>query len=169
MRIRTTLSLLLFIGFSGPAFAETELQDAFSPDQGATELVVQTIGEAQKSIRVAAYSFTSKPIAEALVAEYEKGVDVKVVLDKSQRRGRGSVFYYLKEHGIPTRINDTYHIMHDKFMLIDGKTLETGSFNYTKSAEQHNAENVLVVRRNRQVDNDYERQWERLWDEAHEE
>jgi len=161
-----TLFLLLFLA-PMVAYADTPiLQDAFSPNQGATQLVIKTIGEAKKTIRVAAYNFTSKPIGEALVEAQNSGVDVEVVLDKSQRTGRGSLYLFLKESGVPTRINEKYHIMHDKFMLIDGKTLETGSFNYTKSAEENNAENVLVVRRNRKVDEDYASQWEKLWAEA---
>ena len=97
---------------------------------------------------------------------YQHGVDVKVVLDKSQGKARGSLFLYLKENGVPTHINSRYHIMHNKFMLIDGKIFETGSFNYTKSAEKDNAENVLVVHCNRKIDKDYATQWKKLWDEA---
>lgn len=158
---------LFFLLFSAPVFAaDITLEDAFSPDQGATALVIKTIGEARKTIRVAAYSFTSRPIAEALVAAQQKGVDVKLVLDKSQRRGRSSLYAFLIKSHVPTRINARYHIMHNKFMIIDGKIVETGSFNYTKSAEKNNAENVLVVRRNRKIDRDYLKQWQKLWDEG---
>ena len=52
---------------------------AFSPARGATALVVKTIGEAKHSVRVAAYSFTSKPIAEALLSAHRRGIDVEVV------------------------------------------------------------------------------------------
>jgi len=164
--MKPTHYVLFFVLFAFPALATQDIEDAFSPDQGATALVVKTIGEANKTIRVAAYSFTSEPIAEALVNAYQHGVDVKVVLDKSQRNAHGSQFSYLTENGVPTRINDHYHIMHDKFMLIDDDILETGSFNYTKSAEEDNAENVLVIHSNSKVDKDYASQWKKLWDEA---
>ena len=164
MHIRFLLMLMLL---ASPALAKSSaMQDAFSPQQGATALVVQTIGEATKSIRVAAYSFTSQPIADALVAANDDGIDVEVVLDKSQRTGRGTLLPFLLEHHVPTRINDHYRIMHNKFMIIDGKVLQTGSFNYTKSAERSNAENVLVIHRNRKIIHDYEAQWQKLWDEA---
>ena len=84
------LSLLLVLAApSITAYADDiTIQDAFSPHQGATTLIVRTISEARKSIWVAAYSFTSHPIAEALVDAHNKGIDVQVVMDKSQRRGR---------------------------------------------------------------------------------
>ncbi|MBI3440910.1 MAG: phospholipase D family protein [Proteobacteria bacterium] len=164
-------SLLCFLtlqpaAVGAAAYAETAtmFEDAFSPRQGATELVVKTINEAKKSVHVAAYSFTSKPIAEALITAHDKGVDVEVVLDKSQRNGR--MVQYIKDHGIPTRINDHYAIMHDKFIVIDEKTLELGSFNYTAAAEKRNAENVLVLHGAGKIVEDYSKQWEKLWGEA---
>lgn len=145
---------------------EASLTAAFSPRQGATELVVETIEEAKEVIHVAAYSFTSDPIAEALVNAQKRGVEVKVILDKSQRKSPHSNYNYLKEQGVPVRINSHYAIMHNKFMVIDRKMVELGSFNYTKAAEEKNAENVLVVRHSPQVVKDYSRQWIKLWREA---
>lgn len=159
------LALILFCSVASAR--EPSTADAFSPKQGATALVVKTINKAKATICVAAYSFTSKPIANALVSAQQHGVNVRVVLDKSQRRGRGSLLRFLKEHQVPTRINDRYAIMHDKFMLIDNKTLELGSFNYTKSAEEKNAENVLVLH-NKKVIRDYSQQWLKLWNEGKE-
>jgi phosphatidylserine/phosphatidylglycerophosphate/cardiolipin synthase-like enzyme len=148
-----------------PAVArEANITDAFSPKQGATELVVSTIGKAQETVRVAAYSFTSKPIANALVEAQQRGVDVRVVLDKSQRKR--SLWGFLKDSGVPVRINSHYAIMHNKFMIIDAKVLELGSFNYTKSAEEKNAENVLVLHNRTKIIKDYMAQWEKLWDEG---
>lgn len=162
-----SLLLLVILYATNPSYAaKPSIESAFSPKQGATELVLKTIHKAKKSIHVAAYSFTSKPIAEALVNGYEQGIDVKVVLDKSQRNGRGSLYKFLQEHNVPTRINSKYAIMHNKFMIIDGKILELGSFNYTKNAEEKNAENVLVIHRNKKIIKDYSKQWNRLWKES---
>jgi phosphatidylserine/phosphatidylglycerophosphate/cardiolipin synthase-like enzyme len=146
-------------------FADTPaIQDAFSPYQGATALVVHTIDEARQTLRVAAYSFTSRPIADALIAARQRGVDVRVVLDKSQDTDR-SLEHYLQDGGIATRIDHKHHIMHDKFIVVDSETFETGSFNFTKSAEEHNAENVIVLH-DPATAGDYKRQWEKLWEES---
>ncbi len=151
-----------------PLAAKSSTENAFSPRQGATELVVKTVSEAKESICVAAYSFTSQPIADALIAAHDADVELKVVLDKSQRRQKRSLFHYLEESGVPTRINDHYAIMHNKFMVIDDKVLQLGSFNYTKSAEKRNAENVLVIRNDQRVIDNYAAQCKKLWDEAEE-
>lgn len=165
MKTTVNIAAVLF-SLSLPANAAT-FEDAFSPHQGATELVVKAIGEAQKSVHVAAYSFTSKPIGSALVAAKARGVDVKIVFDKSDANGRNAKEpQYLAAHSVPIRINYKYNIMHDKFMIIDGSTLELGSFNYTAAAENKNAENVLVIHDAGQIVTDYAAQWQRLWNEA---
>lgn len=150
--------------FVTPVYALTA-EDAFSPRGGATDLIISTIGDAHKTIRVAAYAFTSKPIAEALVAAHDRGVAVQVVLDMKANLRQG-VGPYVATHGVPIRLNGHYAILHDKFMVIDDKTLELGSFNYTASAEKRNAENVLVLHDVGTLAADYTREWQRLWDEG---
>lgn len=137
----------------------------FSPGN-AESLVVRTIDASRHSIRVAAYSFTSKPIAEALVAASRRGVDVKVVMDKSQRTAHYSSATFLANMGIPVSIDSHYAIMHNKFMVVDGVTVQTGSFNYTKSAQARNAENVVVLLGQSAVAATYVAEWNRLWAES---
>lgn len=141
---------------------------AFSPKQGASILVIKTIQSAKKNIYVAAYYFTSKPIADALMQAHDRGVNIKIVLDRTQRKARGSLFEDFRLKGIPTRINSKYRIMHNKFMIIDDITLQVGSFNYTDSAEYSNAENVLVIRNDVELVASYLEQWKKLWLESQE-
>jgi phosphatidylserine/phosphatidylglycerophosphate/cardiolipin synthase-like enzyme len=139
---------------------------AFSPKQGATELIIKNIKQAKKSILVAAYSFTSQPIAQELIDASKRGLDIKIVLDKSQGKDRYSMYSQFADANLPTRINYRYPIMHNKFMIIDDDTLQLGSFNYTKAAEQRNAENVMVIHDSPTVIKQYSQQWQKLWDEA---
>ena len=144
---------------------------AFSPgagDQTAEALVLEMISSAKHSIHLAAYSFTSKPIAEALRDASRRGVTVMVVLDKSNKTAKYSGATFLKNAGIPVRIDSKYAIMHDKFMVIDGATVETGSFNYTSAAAEKNAENAIVIRGSAGVAEGYDAEWKRLWDESEE-
>jgi phosphatidylserine/phosphatidylglycerophosphate/cardiolipin synthase-like enzyme len=138
----------------------------FSPDMGATDLVVKAIGESRKTIRLAAYSFTSKPVAQALLNAHKRGVDVKVVVDKSQAKARYTSATFLANVGIPTRIDYKYAIMHNKFIVIDDVNVETGSFNFTSAAEHKNAENVIVLRNDPAVAKQYAEEWARLWEES---
>lgn len=140
---------------------------AFSPDRGATDLVVKTIHEARQSIRVAAYSFTSKPVAEALVDAERRGIDVKVVVDKSQPTARYTAATFLANEHVPVRVDYQHAIMHDKFIVVDGETVEEGSFNYTSAAESKNAENVLVLHDVTMAQR-YGQEWDRLWAESEE-
>ena len=117
----------------------------FSPHGGCTDAVVRELDAAKDSVLVQAYTFTSSPIAKALVAARGRGVNVQVILDKSQRTGAYSPATFFKDADIPTFIDDKYAIAHSKVMVIDGRTVITGSFNFDESAEEANAENLLVL------------------------
>jgi len=131
----------------------------FSPHGGCTEAVVEAIRGAKKSLLVEAYSFTSEPIAIALIDAERRGVDVEVILDKSQEKARGSDADLISERGIPTYTDSAYRIAHDKVMIIDGSTIITGSFNFTKSAENYNAENLLVISNDPPLADQYTVSW----------
>ena len=118
----------------------------FSPKGGCTEAVVQELGKAKATVLVQAYSFTSVPIAKALLAAHKRGVKVEVILDKSQKSEKYSEADFLVNVGIPVQIDTKHAIAHNKIMVIDGQTVITGSFNFTTAAEEKNAENLLVIR-----------------------
>lgn len=140
---------------------------AFSPNGGGTALVIQTIRAAKKEILVAAYAFTSEPIAEALIAAHAAGIDVKVVIDRKQvGKKNHSVAPRLIAAGVPLRVDIIHNIQHNKFMVIDRKTVETGSFNFTASGERYNAENILVLKEAPELAAAYADTWQKLWDKA---
>jgi phosphatidylserine/phosphatidylglycerophosphate/cardiolipin synthase-like enzyme len=116
----------------------------FSPNGGCTDAIVAVVGQARRSALVQAYSFTSAPIAKALKDAQDRGVDVRVILDKSQRTEKYSGLTYLQHAGIPVWIDAAHAISHNKVMVIDGEVVVTGSFNFTSSAESRNAENLLI-------------------------
>ena len=95
----------------------------FSPNGGATTAVVRELDSARSEILVQAYSFTSKPIAKALVDAKKRGVKIEVVLDKSQRREKYTSADFVAHAGIPTYIDDRHAIAHNKIMIIDRQTL----------------------------------------------
>lgn len=117
----------------------------FSPDGHCSSLILDAISSAKKTVRVQAYSFTARPIAEALVEARRRGVDVAVIVDKSQTSERYSVIDLLNEAGIPLYVDYCCAIAHNKVMVIDGNKVVTGSYNFTKGAEDKNAENLLVI------------------------
>ena len=88
------------------------------------------------------------------------------MLDKSNAAARYTEAGEVAAAGVSVRIDSRYAIMHSKFIVVDGVTVETGSFNYTTAAEEHNAENVVVLRGDPQVAARYEQNWEGLWNES---
>ncbi len=140
--------------FSGPAARAVEvdigrvplIEVYFSPRDGATEAIVREIGQARSEVRVQAYSLTSAPIAEALLKAHKRGIKVEVILDKSQRTQKYSSSTFLANARIPTYIDAEHAIAHNKIIIIDRSVVITGSFNFTKAAEEKNAENLLVIR-----------------------
>ena len=123
----------------------TSIAVYFSPKGGCTEAIVEALGKARKSVLVQAYSFSSAPIAKALVSAKGRGVAVRVILDKSNVTAQYSSADFLAHAGIETVIDAKHEIAHNKVMIVDGETVITGSFNFTHAAEDYNAENLLVI------------------------
>jgi len=122
-----------------------DIQVYFSPDGGCTQAIVNAIKAARSEILVQAYSFTSAPIAKALVDAHKRGVTVEAVLDKSQRKEKYTSATYLANSRIPTYIDSAHAIAHNKIIVIDRQIVITGSFNFSKAAEDKNAENLLII------------------------
>ncbi|MRR08309.1 MAG: phospholipase D family protein [Deltaproteobacteria bacterium] len=165
MFLHIVISCALICAFCLPAYTEqfkaTGTVDVFfSPRGGATDAIVSEIASARSEILVQAYSFTSVPVAKALLDARKRGTRIEVVLDKSQRRERYSSADFLVHGGIPTYIDARHAIAHNKIMIIDRNTLITGSFNFTKAAEEKNAENLMVIRKNKPLVDRYLRNLE---------
>jgi len=139
-----------------------ELITCFTPGEKCTDLIVKQIDEAKKSIYVQAYGFTSQPIIEAVGNAKGRGLEVKVILDKvneTEKQGNGAK--YLRGKNIDVLIDSKVAIAHNKVMVIDGKNIITGSFNFTKSAQDRNAENVLIILDDSTIAQKYIANWEK--------
>lgn len=145
------LAMLLVVPCLGDASASTfepntTYQLCFTPGDNCTQYIVNAIDNAKQSILVQAYSFTSRPIGRALLDAKDRGVTVKVILDKSQYRESGySSAKFFQNHNVPVWIDNNVVIAHNKVMIIDGRVVITGSFNFTRAAQQDNAENSLII------------------------
>ena len=118
----------------------------FSPHGGCTDAIIKEIDNTKSEILVQAYSFTSAPIAKSLLEAHKRNVRVEVILDKSQKSQNYSSATFLANSRIPTFIDSNHTIAHNKVIIIDGKIVITGSFNFTKAAESKNAENLLIIK-----------------------
>ncbi|MBI1913536.1 MAG: phospholipase D family protein [Planctomycetes bacterium] len=118
----------------------------FSPKGGCTDVVVAELKRARHEVLVLAYSFTSQPIAQALVDAKLRGARVEIVLDHSNENETHTDLPFFLAQGLTPLIDPHHAIAHNKVMVIDGHTVITGSFNFTNQAEHENAENLLVLK-----------------------
>ena len=138
----------------------------FSPGGTSLSVVLGAISGAKSTLLVACYEFTSRDIAEALEAAAHRGVKVRIVADFKSAHDKYSQISVLRAAGIPLRLDERYAIHHHKFMVIDSVSIETGSFNYTSSAVERNAENALVLWNVPPIAVRYAAEFERLWAES---
>ena len=158
---RALLSLVIL----SSAHASPSIEAGFSPEGGARKLVIKAITEAHTSLQMMAYAFQAKDIVAALDAAQLRGVKVEIVVDRRRNSGRVSqaAMCDVVNHGIALRLDGHYHIQHDKLMIIDGTTLETGSFNYARSAEVDNSENVLIIKNAPKIVQQYQAHFASRW------
>jgi len=145
--------------FTLPQEKPTAWQVYFSPHGGCTDAIVNELDKAKNTVLVQAYSFTSYRIAKALLDAHKRGIKVEVILDKSQRTDQYSSATFLYNQGIAVKIDAQHAIAHNKIMIIDGETVITGSFNFTKAAEEKNAENLLVIH-DKKLAEQYTKNWQ---------
>jgi phosphatidylserine/phosphatidylglycerophosphate/cardiolipin synthase-like enzyme len=163
-------SLTIAIIVCTPVVNASMVQVGFSPEGSAEQLVMNVIGTADNNIRMMAYSFTAPDVVSALIAAKQRGVDVKIVVDEKGNRSKSSIdaLSSIKMAGIEVRTNNYYKIQHDKVIIVDDKTVETGSFNYTASAERKNSENAMVISDAPELAAQYLQHWQDRWNKCQE-
>lgn len=130
--------------------------------------LIDKINSARTSIHIVSFEFNLTPVAEALIAAHQRGVDVRWVTDDENGLGADSEpdagqFALLSQAGIEVRSDDRSALMHDKFWIFDGETVWTGSTNITVSGIFKQNNNVIVVH-SVEVASMYEREFQEMWD-----
>jgi phosphatidylserine/phosphatidylglycerophosphate/cardiolipin synthase-like enzyme len=146
--------------------AQGSVQVAFAPWEDAEAMIVEALRTARRQILVQAFSFTSRNLANALIAARRRGVDVRVTADREQTfSSDNSRIPDLAAAGIPVSLEVRYQSAHNKVMVIDADTANqaviTGSYNWSYAAQNRNAENVLLLRGNPALVRAYASNWHR--------
>ncbi len=139
---------LLVLAPLRPSLAErvpAEVSVCFVPGEACADQIVAAIAAARREVRVQAYGFSAAPILSALAAARARGVDVAVILDRSDLRRLCERDSALLAAGVPVWIDHVSGIAHNKVIVIDRRMVIGGSYNYTSSAERRNAENVTFI------------------------
>jgi phosphatidylserine/phosphatidylglycerophosphate/cardiolipin synthase-like enzyme len=119
----------------------------FSPHGGAEGAVVKTLRQGRIRVHAAIYGLTSAAIETALMDLARAGVRVALKTDRSQSAGRqqAALLARLRDVGVIVGLSRSASVLHDKFAVVDGRWVITGSLNWTNSAERRNRENVLIL------------------------
>lgn len=142
----------------------------FSPKGGCEAAICKEIGKAEKTIIVAAYAYTSREIVAELAKAVDRKVLVQVIVDSSQVdpdmvSESNSMVVASYTNGIKMWVDQEHRIFHNKFIIIDGRRVITGSFNFSKSAERYNAENI-VIQTDKKLAAVFQANWEEHKDHA---
>ena len=117
----------------------------FSPEDGVAKHVLQRLAAARKSIHFMTFSYTEDNISDAMIAKVKGGLTVRGVFEAQNAHGSGADFSRLQQGGVDVLEDGNCHILHRKVIIIDARTVITGSYNFTSSAEKDNDENLVIV------------------------
>jgi len=143
----------------------------FTRSKSIAAAIEQLIRSTRSSFNGALYRFNSQRLARALDEAHQRGVQVRLVIDRNKYEESPATRQLLASHHFPFRV--TYgrdgagSKMHHKFALLDEGVVLTGSYNWTFASEEENFENVLIVREPRLVAV-YHEEFETLWENAQE-
>lgn len=122
-----------------------QIEVYFSPDDDVEDRIDEVLRAATKSIAFMVYSFTSDILSETMLARARAGVEVRGVIERDQASNPGSDYERLRQAGLDVRLDSNPCNMHHKVIIIDDSIVITGSYNFSRSAEEHNDENVLIL------------------------
>ena len=137
----------------------------FSPEGNCDRKLIEFIDSAKTTLRIAIYSLNHEGITTAILRAHDRGVDVRVVVDKGQSKSTNSGVPALTQDHVPTRFGNFSGIMQNKYNIVDDQMLETGSFNYSIAATSKNAENQIYLSTSTIVSK-YMQNFETIWADA---
>lgn len=129
-------------------------------------ILVSLINDAKKNIKILAYNWTSINIANAIASAHQRGVEVRIILDKENQSRENKAVTVVNENSKELNIRSISGISHNKVMIIDDCIVCTGSYNFSKAANEKNDENMLVIRSS-EVAKKYIQAWNKIREYVH--
>lgn len=126
--------------------SETTILPLFSPADNITEYIKSAIGNAKHYIYIPIFFITQKELIQPLINAHNRGVEIKIINDATNARAKYSIHNTLRENGITVKTENYAGKMHMKSIIIDDELTITGSMNFTKSGNNYNDENVLIIK-----------------------
>jgi len=144
--------------------SDSENQIFFSPGNSCLNAILDAIGSANSKIDVCIFTLSDDRIANKLLYCQRKGIKIRILTDNEKYMDLGSDIERLAKAGIPVKVDKTRHHMHHKFAIFDDELLLTGSYNWTRSAEKYNHENIILIDDKASIKS-YQNEFNKLWKE----
>jgi len=140
---------------------EKKIENYFCPEDACSRHVINNLKEADNEIYFMTFSFTHDGIGQTLIDKHNEELRIKGILEKT-RKSKYSEYHDLKNNSIEVKWDEYKYVMHHKIFIIDNKTVITGSFNPTKSGDEKNDENILIIH-DENIAKQYLEEFERVW------
>ena len=117
----------------------------FSPGPDCRIAIEQAMETALDELLICVFTISDDRLSDAIQRAHRNGLTVRVISDNDKMEDKGNDVERLSLSGVDVRIDRSPEHMHHKFMVVDGHTVLTGSYNWTRSAETRNEENLVVL------------------------
>ena len=139
---------------------QSDIKIFFTPGTDCEQNIIKEINKA-KTIDIAVYSISNQNIVNSIIASNKRGAKIRIITDRTQAKGKGSLIDTLRSAGIPVLTNKKHKIEHNKFAVFDDKYIVSGSYNWTTNATKYNSENCNFFE---QPNKEYSNRFNYLWD-----
>ena len=150
--MRSKLLILIITAIWGASCSS--LLVGFTPSSYCEDKIIELIDDSEESIDVAVY---------ALTKAHGKGIKIRILTDRLQASGKSSRVKELWSKGLNIKVHSKFKIEHNKFAIYDGKTISTGSYNWTNPASSKNSENCIFISNDRKTVSEYQNRFDYLW------
>lgn len=159
--MRSKLLILIITAIWGASCSS--LLVGFTPSSYCEDKIIELIDDSEESIDVAIYSINNQNIVDALTKAHGKGIKIRILTDRLQASGKFSRVKELWSKGLNIKVHSKFKIEHNKFAIYDGKTISTGSYNWTNPASSKNSENCIFISNDRKAVSEYQNRFDYLW------
>lgn len=159
--MRSKLLILIITAIWGASCSS--LLVGFTPSSYCEDKIIELIDDSEESIDVAVYSINNQNIVDALTKAHGKGIKIRILTDRLQASGKSSRVKKLWSKGLNIKVHSKFKIEHNKFAIYDGKTISTGSYNWTNPASSKNSENCIFISNDRKTVSEYQNRFDYLW------
>jgi cardiolipin hydrolase len=144
---------------------DQQIKIAFSPGVECRNLIIELIESATQSLDICVFTISDDQISRAILRAMNKGTQIRIITDNDKAADQGSDIQTLYDEGIEVKTDQSEFHMHHKFLIADGETVLTGSYNWTRNAAEYNEENIICIT-STEVAVRFQKEFDVLWEKS---